>query len=91
MRIKIYLKQLSVSTAYDLGSTLTDDSENIDLAAQRSSNYGGFLSGDFNRTSTTIGGTNIEAGRKIFSMWNHATISAVNTYNGTRTFKYSLR
>ena len=82
-----YLKQYSVSTAYDLGSTLTDDSENIDLGAQKgSSNYGGFISGDFNRTSTTIGGTSIAAGRKIFSMWNSAPISGGTPYNGTRMF-----
>ena len=84
------LKQYSVSTAYDLGSTLTYDDEMIILSTQRSSNYGGFLSGDFNRTSTTIGGTNIDAGSKIFSMWNSAPISGGTPYNGTRMFRYSV-
>ena len=85
------LRQYSVSTAYDLGSTLTDDSEDIDLTAQKgSSNYGSFINGDFNRTSTTIGGTSIAAGRKVFGIWNGSPISGGTPYNGTRIFRYSV-
>ena len=84
------LKQYSVSSAYDAGSTLTYDNEMLDFGAQRSSSYGSFINGDFNRTSTTIGGTSIAAGRKVFGIWNSSPISGGTPYNGTRIFRYSV-
>ncbi len=84
------VKQYSVSSAYDAGSTLTYENEELDQSAQKHTSYGAFVSGDFNRTATTIGGTSIDAGRKYFSMWNSAPISGGTPYNGTRIFRYSV-